>query len=124
MVKWLNETGLEKDVVVSTRIRIARNLERYRFPHGMSLDESAKLTDEVLNAMKNFSGSRDYKFIKMNNLSPLDKMAFVEEHVISPGLIQKPDYSSFLLRDDENITIMINEEDHLRVQSLLPGCKL
>ncbi|NLJ98636.1 MAG: protein arginine kinase [Tissierellia bacterium] len=121
MVKWLNETGLEKDVVVSTRIRIARNLERYRFPHGMSLDESAKLTDEVLNAMKNFSGSRDYKFIKMNNLSPLDKMAFVEEHVISPGLIQKPDYSSFLLRDDENITIMINEEDHLRVQSLLPG---
>ncbi|HHV38677.1 MAG TPA: protein arginine kinase [Tepidimicrobium sp.] len=121
MVKWLDNTGVEKDVVVSTRIRIARNLKGYRFPPRMSIEESGKLTEKVLNAMKDFSGNGDYRFIKMNNLSSLDKMAFIEGHIISPGLIQKPDYSSFLLRNDENITIMINEEDHLRIQSLLPG---
>lgn len=121
MVKWLNETGSEKDVVLSTRMRVARNMGKYRFPHKMSLKESEELTDEVLNVIEDYSNDWDYKFTRMDNLNPLDKICFVEEYVISPGLIKKPEYSSFLLREDENITIMINEEDHLRVQSLLPG---
>ncbi|MCF6461429.1 protein arginine kinase [Clostridium sp. Cult3] len=121
MTRWFEGSGLEEDVVVSTRIRIARNLENYRFPQKMSIEESEKLTQEVLNAMKNLSSNHNYKFIRISNLSPLQKVSYMEEHLISPGLIQKSDLSSFLLRDDEMVTIMINEEDHLRTQVLLPG---
>lgn len=121
MVKWLEKPGLEEDVVISTRIRIARNLDKYRFPQMMSIEESEKLTQEVLNAMKELSNDTNYKFIKINNLEPLERMVLIEEHLISPGLIKKPEQSSFLLRDDEAITIMINEEDHLRTQVLFSG---
>lgn len=121
MVKWIDGTGLEEDVVVSTRVRLARNLKGYRFPQKMNMEESENLTQKILNVMKEFSSNTNYKFIRINNLTPLERVVFIEEHLISPGLIQKPDYSSFLLRDDENITIMINEEDHLRIQVLLPG---
>ncbi len=121
MGKWFEGTGLEEDVVVSTRIRIARNLKNYRFPQRMSIDESEKLTQEVLNAMKKLPRDVNYKFIRINSLSSTDRVVMIEEHLISPGLIKKPDHSSFLLREDERVTIMINEEDHLRIQVLLPN---
>ncbi|CCQ98239.1 putative ATP:guanido phosphotransferase Hore_00860 [[Clostridium] ultunense Esp] len=121
MAKWIDGTGFEEDVVVSTRIRLARNLKGYRFPQKMNMEESESLTQKILNVMKELSSNTNYKFIRINNLTPLERVVFIEEHLISPGLIQKPDYSSFLLRDDESITIMINEEDHLRIQVLLPG---
>ena len=52
MGKWFEEAGLEEDVVVSTRIRVARNLKDYKFPQMMNIEESEKVTQEVLNAMK------------------------------------------------------------------------
>ncbi|GFN35594.1 protein arginine kinase [Tepidimicrobium xylanilyticum] len=121
MVKWVDGFACEDDVVVSTRIRLARNLKDYRFPQKMNMEESEKLTQDILNVMKDITGNMNYKFIRINNLTPIERVVYIEEHLISPGLIQRPDYSSFLLRDDENITIMINEEDHLRIQALLPG---
>lgn len=121
MAKWIEGNGQYKDVVVSTRIRIARNLDNYRFPHKMSVEESERLTQEILDVMKNIPSDVSYKFYKINALTLTDRIAYIEEHLISPGLIQKPDHSSFLLRDDEKATIMINEEDHLRIQVLLPG---
>lgn len=124
MAKWYEVSGLEEDVVVSTRIRIARNLQGYRFPQQMNLDEAQRLTQEVLNGMKNIPNNDNYKFIRIGNLTPVDRMAYIEEHLISPGLIQNADRGSFLLREDENITIMINEEDHIRTQVLLPGLDL
>lgn len=121
MVKWVEGTGVDDDVVVSTRIRIARNLKNYRFPQMMNVQEAEKLTQEVLDVMKGLPKGINYKFFKINSLTPVERVAYIEEHLISPGLIQKPDYSSFLLRDNEKATIMINEEDHLRIQTLFPG---
>ena len=121
MKKWFEEPGKEEDVVVSTRIRIARNLKNYRFPQRMNIEESEKLTQEVLNSLKSLPQNNNYKFTSINHLKPLERIVFIEEHLISPGLIKKLDYSSFLLRDDENVTIMINEEDHLRIQVLFSG---
>lgn len=121
MTRWFDGSGLEEDVVVSTRIRIARNLDNYRFPQRMSIEESEKLTQEVLNAMKDISNNHNYKFIRISNLTPIERVSYMEKHLISPGLIQRSDLGSFLIRDDEVITIMINEEDHLRTQVLLPG---
>ncbi|MEY8304701.1 protein arginine kinase [Anaerosalibacter bizertensis] len=124
MVKWLNEKGLEDDVVISSRVRIARNIEDVRFPQAARKEESEKVTKDILEAVKNSNKNDNYKFFEIGRLSSLDKNVFIEKHLISPNLIQKPDMSSFLLRDDEKVTIMINEEDHLRLQILLPGLNL
>lgn len=121
MPKWLEGNAPYDDVVVSTRIRIARNLNNYRFPQKMNIEEAEKLTQEILDVMKNIPSDSNYKFFKINGLSLIDRISYIEEHIISPGLIQKPDHSSFLLREDEKVSIMINEEDHLRIQVLLPG---
>ena len=75
-------------MVVSTRIRIARNLKNYRVSQRMSIDESEKLTQEVLNAMKKLPRDVNYKFIRINSLSSTDRVVMIEEHLISPGLIK------------------------------------
>ena len=119
MTKWLESSGKDEDVVVSTRLRIARNIQEYRFPEFMSIDEANAVTNKVLDAMK--SSGDIYKFHRINDLSNVERNVFVEEHLISPSLIKTSKNGSFLLRNDEKATIMINEEDHIRIQVLLPG---
>ncbi len=121
MIKWLEGPSKDEDVVVSTRIRVARNIENYKFPQYINLEESKELTDEILNGMKKISGDDNYRFIRINDLTPRERFVYIEEHLISPNLVQKIDKSSFLLRNDEKVTIMINEEDHIRIQVLMPG---
>lgn len=122
MAKWLEDLGEDEDVVVSTRLRVARNVEKYKFPNIISMDESDALTKEILESVKE---SEDiYKFHRIIDLSDIERFVFVEEHLISPGLLKIKDKSSFLLREDEKVTIMINEEDHIRIQVLLSGSNM
>lgn len=119
MTKWLESVGTDEDVVISTRLRIARNISNYKFPDFMTINEGQSVTEEVLNAMKD---NKDiYKFYRIEDLSQLEKTRFVEDHLISPSLATTTKSGSFLLRDDEKSTIMINEEDHIRIQVLLSG---
>ena len=122
MSKWLEDLGEDEDVVVSTRLRIARNIEKYKFPNIITMEESDQLTKEILDVMKE---SEDiYNFNRIIDLSDIERFVFVEEHLISPSLLKTKEKSSFLLREDEKVTIMINEEDHIRIQVLLSGCNM
>lgn len=123
MTKWLDEPSLDEDVVVSTRVRVARNLDKYKFPSLLSINESDELTEEVLEDVKESLDS-NYQFIRTRDLSSREELKYVENHLISPGLIQERNKSSFLLRDDEKVSIMINEEDHIRIQTLYSGSNL
>ncbi len=124
MIKWLEGSGPEEDVVISSRVRLARNLENYKFPQQMLLEDAETVTEEILNAAKAGINDGNYKFIRVKDLDYLDKGFYVEKHLISPELIKNPTKSSFLLRDDEKLAIMINEEDHIRMQILFPGLNL
>lgn len=121
MTLWLDEVATEEDVVISTRIRVARNLSKYKFPEYMSVDESNRLTDDILNIVKDDS---DYEHKRIKDLSKLQQRVYIEDHLISPTIVKNEDMASFLLRRDEKVTIMINEEDHLRIQTLFPGLNL
>ena len=124
MTKWLEGGAVDLDVVISTRVRVARNIEKYKFPSLITIEESNDLTNEILNAIKDSDDEGDYQFNIIRDLNPRERLVFIEEHLISPGLIQNLDKSSFLIRNDERATIMINEEDHIRIQTLFPGLKL
>lgn len=123
MSQWLDEVGNEEDIVISTRVRVARNISKYKFPEYMTSEESDNLTNDILNVLKDKEDS-NYEFNRINNLSKLDQRVFVENHLISPSIVKNEDKSSFLLRNDESATIMINEEDHLRIQTLFSGLNL
>ena len=86
MVKWLEGIGNDEDVVVSTRLRLARNMANYRFPYFMTKDESEALTEEILNGMKDNVYDIPYKFYRIRDLSDIEKNVFVEKHLISPNL--------------------------------------
>lgn len=124
MTKWYDELGADGDVVISSRVRVARNLENVKFPKGMTVEEGELVRKNVINAMNNLSISDNYSYYTIKELSPLDRYVFVEEHLISPNLIDSSDRSSFFVEKDGKATIMINEEDHLRIQTLMTGLNL
>lgn len=123
MVMWLN-SGDYNDVVVSTRLRVARNLERTTFPLFASEKESQEVLDKVYNAVDSVFKEGEYSLFKLREMEEREGIRFMEDHLISPGLVEKNKNGSFFLRNDENVTIMINEEDHIRLQVLLPGFDL
>lgn len=125
MTKWLEGEGLEKDVIVSSRIRLARNLRNIKFPYIMDNNEAIKVINAVKEAIdSNLTTRNDFLFYRVNELSPLKRRIYAEKYLISIGLLEKPDKSAFLLKKDEKATIMINEEDHIRIQVILPGLNL
>ena len=119
MNKWLDGDGLEKDIVISSRVRLARNIEDNTLPEQMNSQAGKKVVEMVKKSLND-----DFVLYNIEDLSDRERNIFVENHLISPDLLKKPQISSFLLIDDEKVTVMINEEDHIRIQVLLPGLNL
>jgi protein arginine kinase len=126
MVKWMEGKGPNSDIVVSSRIRLARNLEDINFPQMMSKEDAeqviSKVRDSIL--LSNSILTKEFDFYKLDKISPLDRNVLIEKYLISYSLVDKPEISGFLLSKDEKITIMINEEDHIRMQVILSGLRL
>jgi len=109
-------------IVLTSRIRLARNLKNYKFPLKMDLEESNKVVEEVKNAVDR--QNLNYKITYMRDLSEVEKNVMVEKHLISPALAEKKETGAFLLSGDEKVSIMLNEEDHIRIQTLGTGMSL
>jgi len=108
------------DVVLSSRVRLARNHAGLPFPGKMEDAGAQESIRRTTQAMEN----RPLQLQRMEELSVLQRQVLVERHLISADLLRKPDQSAVLLRDDEAISIMLNEEDHLRIQALQKGLAL
>ncbi|SHE82299.1 protein arginine kinase [Desulforamulus putei] len=125
--KWLDASGPESDVVISSRVRLARNLAGYPFPHLLGHENADKILYAVQSAI-NRDGIKEtigeLELCRMTELSPTERQILVEKHLISPDLLEQPEKRGVVLRNDEVISIMVNEEDHLRIQCLLPGLQL
>ncbi len=118
-MSWYLEDGKDSDVVVSSRVRIARNIAGKKFV-GTASDEELK---DVLMTIKNSNIDSDLHFINLSDLDELMKNSLVEKRVISRDLLEMKE-TGILLNDTEDISIMINEEDHLRIQVMKPGFNL
>jgi len=126
VTKWIEETGPENDIIISSRIRLARNIEDYPFPIALIKTKSKDIIQEVHNAVLTSSDKLENEFVlsELDNLTPLDRQIYMEKHLISPNLISNSDKAAVLVNKCESISIMINEEDHIRIQCLLPGFQL
>lgn len=121
---WLKQTGPEADVVISSRIRLARNLVDLPFPRFAKPDALNEVRRRVEGATGAESPVGRLTFIPLEKVPPLEKTALVERHLISPGLAEEGEGRAVVLSADETTAIMVNEEDHLRIQVILAGLDL
>lgn len=123
MSNWYLQNGKESDIVLSSRVRLARNLKEYNFPGNTATDESEK----VLKKIEEITPGIGYglKFLKLENMDELTKISLVEKHLISPEFaLDNKQNKAILINDEENICIMVNEEDHLRLQTFCSGLEI
>ncbi len=125
--RWMEGTGPHADVVLSSRIRLARNLDDLPFPQRMSEPD----TERLLQAAE--AGVREINLVgfpsrvelyRLADTTPLDRQILVEKHLISPQQSKEVMAKAVAISEDEAISIMVNEEDHLRIQVLASGLQL
>jgi protein arginine kinase len=121
--EWMKGEGPESDIVISSRIRIARNIKDYPYPMLATNPQSKEVLDHVSHVLENedLETISRFSLIELSELSELEKMVLVEKHLISPNLANESRNGAVILSDNESISIMVNEEDHLRIQCMCPG---
>lgn len=127
-VRWMDaDNGPESDIVISSRVRLARNLNVLPFPHLLDTETGGKVMKEIKAA---WAKSKDPELKKMdmvtfNQLPTLDRQILVEKHLISPEHAQSDQsFRGLLVNNDGSLAIMLNEEDHIRIQCFLPGLQV
>ena len=120
-MKWYETKGRDSDVFVSSRIRLARNLKDY--PFGDRLDETSR--KEIIGKVRGvFEGDPEYGFTDFSGLSENERAAASEEHKVSPEFARSSKNRGLVESKDGTVSVMILEEDHVRIQSILPGLAL
>ena len=120
---WMTAHGEHSDIVMSTRIRLARNLTGYLFPIAFNEEQAMEVDRAVAGALLD-SGDTGYTYTKMADLPALERQVLVEKHLISPQLAAPNRHGAVILSEDETISVMVNEEDHIRIQCIYPGLQL
>lgn len=116
---WYTESGNDSDVVLSSRIRLARNFKGIPFP----LKASKEQQEQVIQKCKDVAGASkmNLKFVDLNPMKDYEKQALAECHLISPQMMDDSIQRGLLLNDDSSICVLVNEEDHLRIQCMEAG---
>ena len=119
--KWYEKSGPEGDIIVSTRVRLARNLKDYPFPSRMTADQINCVNKAVWDAVPD---KENYDFVELSSLSSAERLALCQQHLISPEFAEKNDGRAVIMNKDRSICIMLCEEDHVRIQVLCAGFDL
>ncbi|KGM93897.1 protein arginine kinase [Clostridium botulinum] len=122
MQNWINAKNENSDIVLSSRIRLARNLKKVPFPNKLTVDDAKDIVNKVEEAFYEFPYSKEeFQSIYLwENQKALNEV-YLEKHLISKGLIKHAKASAFIVDKSETTSIMINEEDHLRLQTITGG---
>ena len=123
-LEWISSEGPDNDIIISSRVRLARNLKDVPFPHLLDSSKAKEIVKQVYDAFSTspFLASNSSIYF-MNELSPIERTMLVELHLISPDLASSKN-GAVIIKPNETISIMINEEDHIRIQTVFPGLQL
>lgn len=122
--EWLKGTGPNSNIVISTRIRLARNLESFPFPHWANKKQSEEVSTAIEEAIKKNNYLKQTVIFKLMDLDSVDKQFLVERHLMSLEHAQKTNHKAIVIENEEIVSIMVNEEDHLRMQVMQSGFNL
>lgn len=124
IASWMKESGPQGEIVLGTRCRLARNLAGIPFPEAASREQLRDVLDQAKGALPKLQKMGEFEYHEMATMDTLEREIIVEEHLISPSHVQNPQHKAVIMNDKSNISIMVNEEDHLRIQVLKPGLQL
>ena len=122
--EWLRGTGPDSDIVVSSRVRLARNLAKYPFTSRVDDGMRTEIEDLLREKVENLQLGARLSYVSVNSLQTLDRQFLVERQLISRELSDSHGSRGVGISDEENVSVMINEEDHLRIQVLHSGFAL
>lgn len=117
-------TAKQNEIVVSSRVRLARNFTDLPFCNSKNPSSAQSCIDRTRAAFAGEQPQSKYSLYLLKDMSKLDQLALMEMHLISRDLLSKCDVGAALVRRDRQLSIMINEEDHLRIQAMSPGMQL
>ena len=123
MANWYLQNGKDSDIVISSRIRLSRNLNGYNFLNSCSIEKQ----EEILNKIKEILPSLGYglKYIGLEDLDDITKLSLVEKRLISPEfIINNKNKKAIIINEEENICFMLNEDDHIKLQVFSSGQEL
>ncbi len=120
-VGWLKKIDGDYDSIISTRIRLARNLGKYPFPCKADSEQLKECLEKVFEACEKTRYFKKAKKLELNGLSDIDRRVLLERHVISYEHAVSSSCGGIIIDDREQLSIMINEEDHLRIQYISGG---
>lgn len=113
-----------RPIVLSSRIRLARNLEGHSFPRWAKKDDQLAVLSECQEALHSGKNTRKYSYLSMGSLNEGEREALIERHLISKELAEAEDDAAVFISKDQACAIMVNEEDHLRIQVMRRGLQL
>jgi protein arginine kinase len=119
--------GIEEAIVLSSRVRVARNLQGFPFPGRAGADERSEVLERVRTAAEHADSLRSACIWEVDSLDRVDREILVERHLISRDLLgdgSSPSRGALILADETSCGVMVNEEDHLRLQALVGGLEL
>jgi len=125
-LSWLQSGGADRDVVLASRILLSRNLRDLPFPDRADLYELAKVEERVaaaVPALQNVIGE-NLQAVQMENLSNLQREVLREKQLISEKMLRNPQHRTVYVGESQAVSLMVNEEDHIRIQCVTAGLDL
>ena len=119
--EWLKGTGPKSEIVISSRVRLARNLDGFPFFNWAKSKDKENVITMIEGAVKKSKFMKDASFLRMKDVEDIDRQLLVERHLMSPEYVADPEYKALAMDDREIASVMINEEDHMRIQVLQSG---
>ena len=124
MSKWYTAQGNNSDVVVSSKIRLARNLADAPFPSRMSNEVRKMVCKKIFASIKNSPLAGEFDLTELQSMNDLKKVSMAEQGIISPEFSKQNGFGSVIVSKDESVSIMLCEEDHIRLSAVSSGQSL
>lgn len=125
MENWINSKNKDKGIVLSSRIRLARNISKVPFPDKLSNEQGRQIVENVVSKFLNDENINDkYRCICLWKNDKNSNVEYLEKHLISRKLVENRNKSAFIINENETVSIMLNEEDHIRLQGISNGFDL
>jgi protein arginine kinase len=123
MLRWFEETDTKRPGVISSRIRLARNIENYTFPSSLSEKESTELVHSLEFGLKDLNEveNKTYRFAMLDDLDDLERFALMERRILNSATVTRKEPTGLYVSKDEDASIILNGDDHIRLQLLSKG---
>lgn len=117
-------SSADSQIVVSSRVRLARNYHDLPFSNVGNPENAQLCVDRAAQALDTVNPQSEFSLYTLRDMRKTDQQSLVEQHLISRDLLQHSDVGAALIRGDRHVSVMVNEEDHLRIQAMLSGLTL